>query len=71
MTVTATPMELQIYRGSLLSVEGPIVHSGGEHGGLDERNQTPSLLSHQKVSDVWSGFATLPVQGDAMLCMLR
>ncbi len=40
---------LQLYGDSLLSVEGPIVHSGLQHGGVDEHNRPPSLLAHQKV----------------------
>ena len=59
---TVTPMGLQMYGDSLLSVNGPIVHSGSDHNGLDERNQTPTLLSHQKVSNAWE----LPLQ-DAIL----
>ena len=40
---------MQLYGDSLLSVEGPIVHSGLQHGGVDEHNRPPSLLAHQKV----------------------
>jgi hypothetical protein len=48
-TMTSAGFHLQLYGDSLLSVEGPIVHSGKEHGGLDEHNQLPTMLAHQKV----------------------